>query len=63
MFYFQSKQNMSVSLNTNFHQPFLSVGTKLHSGLRLQSPSFLATGTPNLTAEFYSRIHKSLQCG
>ncbi|XP_031276954.1 ATP-dependent Clp protease proteolytic subunit-related protein 2, chloroplastic-like [Pistacia vera] len=54
---------MSVSLNTNFPQPSLRVGTKLHSGLRLQSPSFLATGTPNLTAEFYSRIHKSLQCG
>ncbi|XP_044476635.1 ATP-dependent Clp protease proteolytic subunit-related protein 2, chloroplastic [Mangifera indica] len=54
---------MSVSLNTNFHQPSLSVGTKLYSGLKLQSPSFLAFGTPNVSAEFYGRIHKSLQCG
>ncbi|GAV70361.1 CLP_protease domain-containing protein [Cephalotus follicularis] len=55
---------MAVSLNTNLqHPPSLSVGTKLYSGLKLQSPSLYATGKPNLNAEFYGRVHKSLQCG
>ncbi|KAK0586838.1 hypothetical protein LWI29_013182 [Acer saccharum] len=51
---------MSVSLN---QQPSLSCGTKLYSGLKLQSPGFLATVKPNLSAEFYGRVHKSLHCG
>ncbi|KAJ4712881.1 ATP-dependent Clp protease proteolytic subunit [Melia azedarach] len=54
---------MSVSLNTNFYQPSLSCGTKLYSGLKLQSPSVFGTGKPNVSAEFYGRVHKSLQCG
>ncbi|KAL5751019.1 hypothetical protein ACOSP7_025622 [Xanthoceras sorbifolium] len=38
-------------------------GTKLYSGLKLQSPGFLAIVKPNLSAEFYGRVHKSLHCG
>ncbi|XP_048231123.1 ATP-dependent Clp protease proteolytic subunit-related protein 2, chloroplastic isoform X2 [Ricinus communis] len=54
---------MAFCLNTNLNQPSLSCGTKLYSGLKLQSPSLYATGRPNLTAEFYGRVNKSLQCG
>ncbi|KAK8285263.1 hypothetical protein V6Z12_D08G212700 [Gossypium hirsutum] len=54
---------MAISLNTNLHHPSLSCGTKLYSGLKLQSPCLFATGRPNLTADFFSRINKSLQCG
>ncbi|CAK7355754.1 unnamed protein product [Dovyalis caffra] len=54
---------MAFSLNANLNQPSLSCGTKLYSGLKLQCPSLYATGRPNLTAEFYSKVNKSLQCG
>ncbi|TYH40682.1 hypothetical protein ES332_D12G264200v1 [Gossypium tomentosum] len=54
---------MAISLNTNLHQPSLSSGTKVYSGLKLQSPCLFATGRPNLTADFYTRVNKSLQCG
>uniref|UniRef100_A0A2P2JAW9 ATP-dependent Clp protease proteolytic subunit n=2 Tax=Rhizophora mucronata TaxID=61149 RepID=A0A2P2JAW9_RHIMU len=54
---------MALSLNATLHQPSLSCGTKIYSGLKLQSPSVYATGSPNLTAEFYGRVSKSLQCG
>ncbi|KAJ9173478.1 hypothetical protein P3X46_016602 [Hevea brasiliensis] len=54
---------MAFSLNTNLNQPSLSCGTKLYSGLRLQSPGLYATGRPNLTAELFGRVNKSLQCG
>ncbi|KAI4327061.1 hypothetical protein L6164_019563 [Bauhinia variegata] len=39
-----------------------SCGTKIYSGLKLQSASFLGAGKPNLTADFYGKVHKSLQC-
>ncbi|WCJ26061.1 ATP-dependent Clp protease proteolytic subunit [Euphorbia peplus] len=54
---------MSFSLNSNLTQPSLSCETKLYSGLKLQSPGLCSSGRPNLTAEFYSRVSKSLQCG
>ncbi|KAG4171629.1 hypothetical protein ERO13_A12G222000v2 [Gossypium hirsutum] len=54
---------MAISLNTNLHHPSLSCGTKVYSGLKLQSPCLFATGRPNLTADFYTRVNKSLQCG
>ncbi|KDP25583.1 hypothetical protein JCGZ_20739 [Jatropha curcas] len=54
---------MAFSLNTNLNQPSLSCGTKLYSGLKLQSPRLYSTGRPNLTAEFYGRVNKSLHCG
>ncbi|KAJ6712347.1 hypothetical protein OIU79_008546 [Salix purpurea] len=54
---------MASSLNANLNQPSLSCGTKLYSGLKLQFPSLYATGRPNLTAEFYGKVNKSLQCG
>ncbi|KAK8996658.1 hypothetical protein V6N11_081924 [Hibiscus sabdariffa] len=54
---------MAISLNANLHHPSLSCGTKLYSGLKLQSPCLFATGRPNLSADFYSRVNKSLQCG
>lgn len=53
---------MAVSLNVNLHQPSLSCRTKLYSGLKLQSPSLFQTEYPNVSAEFYGRVHKSLQC-
>ncbi|XP_020978542.1 ATP-dependent Clp protease proteolytic subunit-related protein 2, chloroplastic isoform X1 [Arachis ipaensis] len=42
-----------------------SCATKLYSGLKLQSPSIpnsLAC-KPNVSAEFYGKVHKSLHCG
>ncbi|KAH8521801.1 hypothetical protein POPTR_001G115900v4 [Populus trichocarpa] len=54
---------MASSLNANLSQPSLSCGAKLYSGLKLQFPSLYATGRPNLTAEFYGKVNKSLQCG
>ncbi|KAH1106326.1 hypothetical protein J1N35_010094 [Gossypium stocksii] len=54
---------MAISLNTSLHHPSLSCGTKLYSGLKLQSPCLFATGRPNLTADFFSRISESVQCG
>ncbi|KAF7828363.1 ATP-dependent Clp protease proteolytic subunit-related protein 2, chloroplastic [Senna tora] len=39
-----------------------SCGTKLYSGLKPQSASPFGAGKPNLTAEFYAKVHKSLQC-
>ncbi|TYI15715.1 hypothetical protein ES332_A08G205200v1 [Gossypium tomentosum] len=54
---------MAISLNTNLHHPSLSCGTKLYSGLKLQSPCLFATGRLNLTADFFSRISESVQCG
>ncbi|XP_054824962.1 ATP-dependent Clp protease proteolytic subunit-related protein 2, chloroplastic isoform X2 [Prosopis cineraria] len=38
-----------------------SCGTRLYSGLKLQSASPFGAGKPNLTAEFYGKVHKSLQ--
>ncbi|KAH9777489.1 ATP-dependent clp protease proteolytic subunit-related protein 2 [Citrus sinensis] len=54
---------MSVSLNANLYQPSLSCNLKLFSGLKIQSPSVFGTGKPNLSAEFYGRVHKSLYSG
>ncbi|KAB2070878.1 hypothetical protein ES319_A08G185200v1 [Gossypium barbadense] len=54
---------MAISLNTNLHHPSLSCGTKLYSGLKLQSPCLFATGRLNLTPDFFSRISESVQCG
>ncbi|KAI3409670.1 ATP-dependent Clp protease proteolytic subunit [Psidium guajava] len=55
---------MAVSLHTQpgLHPPSLSCTTRLYSGLKLQSSS-LATVKPNVSAEFYGKVHKSLQCG
>uniref|UniRef100_A0A803PJZ3 ATP-dependent Clp protease proteolytic subunit n=1 Tax=Cannabis sativa TaxID=3483 RepID=A0A803PJZ3_CANSA len=58
---------MAVSFQTTIHpQARLahappSCGTKLYSGLKLQSPGTFGAGKPNLTAEFYGKVHKSLQ--
>ncbi|XP_030467611.1 ATP-dependent Clp protease proteolytic subunit-related protein 2, chloroplastic [Syzygium oleosum] len=54
---------MAASLHTQpgLHQPSLSCATKLYSGLKLQ-PSSLATVKPNVSAEFYGKVHKSLRC-
>ncbi|XP_028762736.1 ATP-dependent Clp protease proteolytic subunit-related protein 2, chloroplastic-like isoform X2 [Neltuma alba] len=38
-----------------------SCSTKLYSGLKLQSAGPFGAGKPNLTAEFYGKVHKSLQ--
>ncbi|OIV93510.1 hypothetical protein TanjilG_21763 [Lupinus angustifolius] len=38
-----------------------SCGIKLYSGLKLQSTSLFSASKPNVTAEFYGRVHKSLQ--
>ncbi|CAI0417502.1 unnamed protein product [Linum tenue] len=54
---------MASSLNANLHQPSLSFGTNLYSGLKLQSPSVHGIGRPNVTAEFFGRVHKSLHSG
>ncbi|XP_010546211.1 PREDICTED: ATP-dependent Clp protease proteolytic subunit-related protein 2, chloroplastic [Tarenaya hassleriana] len=54
---------MAVPLNTSVHQPSLCCSIKRYSGLKPQSPNFLPSGNPNLTAEFFGRVHKSLQCG
>ncbi|XP_022759322.1 ATP-dependent Clp protease proteolytic subunit-related protein 2, chloroplastic-like isoform X2 [Durio zibethinus] len=50
---------MATSLKTNLHQPSLCCGTKLYFGLKLQS----ACLRPNLSADFYGRVNKSLQRG
>ncbi|KAI4315317.1 hypothetical protein L6164_028141 [Bauhinia variegata] len=42
--------------------PPSSCRTKLYSGLKLQSESLPGAGKPNLTAEFYGKVHRSLQC-
>ncbi|KAL4340495.1 hypothetical protein GQ457_08G027280 [Hibiscus cannabinus] len=54
---------MAISLNANLHHPSLSCGFKFYSGLKLQSPCLFATGRSNLSAELYSKVNKSLQCG
>ncbi|CAI0413941.1 unnamed protein product [Linum tenue] len=54
---------MASSLNANLHQPSLSFGTNLYSGLKLQSPSVHGIGRPNVTAEFFGQVHKSLHSG
>ncbi|XP_050230278.1 ATP-dependent Clp protease proteolytic subunit-related protein 2, chloroplastic [Mercurialis annua] len=54
---------MALALNTSLNQPSLSCGTKLYTGLKPQSSGLYATGRPNLTAEFYGKVNKSLQCG
>ncbi|XVF52717.1 hypothetical protein PTKIN_Ptkin05aG0040900 [Pterospermum kingtungense] len=54
---------MATAFNTNLHHPSLSCNTKLYSGLKLQSPCLFASGRPNLSADFYGRVNKSLQCG
>ncbi|KAK9276937.1 hypothetical protein L1049_006475 [Liquidambar formosana] len=45
---------------TEVSQPSLSCGTKVFSGLKLQSASPFGAGKPNLNVEFYSKVHKSL---
>ncbi|PON57425.1 ATP-dependent Clp protease proteolytic subunit [Parasponia andersonii] len=61
---------MAVSFQTTASTPTIQVrlshpprsfGTKLYSGLKLQSSSTFGAGKPNLTAEFYGKVHKSLQ--
>ncbi|OMO97404.1 ClpP [Corchorus capsularis] len=54
---------MATSLNANLPQPSLSCRTMLYSGLKLQSPGLFATARPNLSADFFGRVNKSLQCG
>ncbi|XP_038687174.1 ATP-dependent Clp protease proteolytic subunit-related protein 2, chloroplastic [Tripterygium wilfordii] len=51
---------MALSLNANLHQPSLSCGSKHYAGLKLQSQVPFASGRPNLTAELFKRVHKSL---
>lgn len=59
---------MAVSFQTTASSPTLhpqprlshSCATKLYSGLKLQTSVFGA-GKPNLTAEFYGKVNKSLQ--
>ncbi|KAI4372715.1 hypothetical protein MLD38_010914 [Melastoma candidum] len=38
----------------------LCCGSKLYSGLKLQSPSLLATARPNLSVELHRKVHQSL---
>ncbi|KAG6579449.1 ATP-dependent Clp protease proteolytic subunit-related protein 2, chloroplastic, partial [Cucurbita argyrosperma subsp. sororia] len=45
----------------NVSQPSLSVATKVFSGLKLQSASPFGGAKPNITTEFYGKVHKSLQ--
>ncbi|XP_030948504.1 ATP-dependent Clp protease proteolytic subunit-related protein 2, chloroplastic [Quercus robur] len=63
---------MSVSLHTTAStpsfqpqvrasHPHLSCTTKLYSGLKLQSSSPFGIKIPNLTADFYGKVNKSLQ--
>ncbi|KAF3448424.1 hypothetical protein FNV43_RR09137 [Rhamnella rubrinervis] len=63
---------MTVSLQTTASSPGLhprarlshpppSCATKLYSGLKLQSAGTFGAGKPNLTAEFYGKVYKSLQ--
>ncbi|XP_027335367.1 ATP-dependent Clp protease proteolytic subunit-related protein 2, chloroplastic isoform X2 [Abrus precatorius] len=40
--------------------PTPSFATKLYSGLKLQSASPFGAAKPNLTAEFYGKVHKTL---
>ncbi|PON92888.1 ATP-dependent Clp protease proteolytic subunit [Trema orientale] len=49
------------TLQARLSHPRQSCGTKLYSGLKLQSSSTFGAGKPNLTAEFYGKVHKSLQ--
>ncbi|CAJ1943482.1 unnamed protein product [Sphenostylis stenocarpa] len=44
-----------LSSSSNF-----SVATKLYSGLKLQSASSFGAVKPNVTAEFYGKVHKTL---
>ncbi|KAE8055169.1 hypothetical protein FH972_012030 [Carpinus fangiana] len=46
---------------TGASHPPSSCTTKLYSGLKLQSLGAFGTGVPNLTAEFYGKVNKSLQ--
>ncbi|KAG2677500.1 hypothetical protein I3760_12G100500 [Carya illinoinensis] len=59
---------MAVSLHTTGIHPqigashhHLSCATKLYSGLKLQSSGPFGAGIPNLSAEFYGKVNKSLQ--
>ncbi|EXC17843.1 ATP-dependent Clp protease proteolytic subunit-related protein 2 [Morus notabilis] len=63
---------MAVSFQTTASSPTIhpqprlshpppSCATKLYSGLKLQSSGVFGAGKPNLTAEFYRKVHKSLQ--
>ncbi|KAL5541038.1 hypothetical protein UlMin_002405 [Ulmus minor] len=51
----------SINPQAKLSQPLPSCSTKLYSGLKLQSASTFGAGAPNLTAEFYGKVHKSLQ--
>ncbi|XP_034711078.1 ATP-dependent Clp protease proteolytic subunit-related protein 2, chloroplastic [Vitis riparia] len=51
----------SLHSRTRVSQPPLSCATKLFSGLKLQSASTFGTGKPNLTVEFFKKVHKSVQ--
>ncbi|KAL3018891.1 hypothetical protein AAZX31_05G051700 [Glycine max] len=39
-----------------------SVATKLYSGLKLQAASPFGAAKPNVTAEFYGKVHNTLHC-
>lgn len=45
---------------TELSRPSLSCATKVFSGLKLQSASLFGAGRPNLTAEFYGKVHRSI---
>ncbi|XP_059443345.1 ATP-dependent Clp protease proteolytic subunit-related protein 2, chloroplastic [Corylus avellana] len=51
----------SLHPQTRASHPPPSCATKLYSGLKLQSLGAFGTGVPNLTAEFYGKVNKSLQ--
>ncbi|TKY55394.1 ATP-dependent Clp protease proteolytic subunit-related protein 2 [Spatholobus suberectus] len=59
-------QNYTIHFVTNAYCVPLfcrcSVATKLYSGLKLQSASPFGAAKPNVTAEFYGKVHKTLQC-
>ncbi|KAG4378947.1 hypothetical protein AAZX31_17G131700 [Glycine max] len=42
--------------------PTSSVATKLYSGLKLQAASSFRAARPNVTAEFYGKVHNTLHC-
>ncbi|KAE9597716.1 putative Clp protease proteolytic subunit /Translocation-enhancing protein TepA [Lupinus albus] len=54
---------MAVTPYTTCSAPRISpsCGIKLYSGLKLQSASIFSASKLNVTAEFYGRVHKSLQ--
>ncbi|KAH1202175.1 ATP-dependent Clp protease proteolytic subunit-related protein 2, chloroplastic [Glycine max] len=47
---------------TLHHRFRTSVATKLYSGLKLQAASSFRAARPNVTAEFYGKVHNTLHC-